>query len=261
MSKILESISRYCKKLETATFTYFCTEEVKEQIMTIEGKKSKCFFLYDYQIVGFNGKLEETRTLIEKDRKKVTPEKGARIETEFYSFFTIYAPIRIFSKENRGGFDFVFMGEGKRKGLNYWIIKFEEKKTRGRRLSGEAWIVKKNFSILRIEFYPESMSGYEKLYENAKKIRATLQLSDIHWYEIEYNGLRFPSLTEFKESYQMTGSSPARIPTRNIFENWEFSSSLNTKWTWHRSVTSFVYKKYRFFSVKTSVEKEERVRD
>lgn len=261
LDKTLAGVSRYCRKLKTAVFEFYCHESVEERVATIDGKKSRRRFLYDYQIIGRNGKLEEKRVLLERDKKPVPPLKGARLETQFYSRFTIYAPIRIFSMENRGKFQFVLKGDGKRKGFHYWIVDFSENNTQDSGLSGNAWIGKRDFSVLRIEFHPESLDGYKKLNENAKKIGSRLQLQDIHWYEVERSGLRFPSHTEFRESYQMASGSPSRTSIKNISGLKSFSSSANEKWVWHRSQTDFYYQKYRFFSVQTSVDKEEQVKE
>ena len=100
------------------------------------------------------------------------------------------------------------------------------------RLYGKVWVKRKDYSILKIEFEPESLGNYQTILAIAKKINAKPRLILESEYDYEKNGIRFPSSYLVRESYI------SRRGGRRF----------------NRSETKVTYKDYKFFTVATDVE-------
>jgi hypothetical protein len=269
---ILKNSARYCERLKTATFHFICMESVKEIIRDQKGKRKKNTFLYDYQIIGKEGKADETRTLMQINGVSMPPQKNARLEIGFYSHLSVYAPILLLAWENQGKFRYRIIKEERIKGVKTWVIDVEPLDERGIFIHGRVWLAQNDFSVLCIEVNPGALGGLQKKQENALKLGARLWITDTHWYEVRHDGLRFPSRTEFHEEYRFDKNRPlekihstaggrgsAALGPEGYLGSPERSSggAVSTPglsgWTWNRSETSFTYSRYQFFQVQMDV--------
>lgn len=249
LSAILKNAAEYCERLKKAAFSCTCLETVKETIRDQKGRKKKREFLYDYQVIGVRGEVKESRTLIQVNGAAVIPQKADKLPTEFYSRYSIFAPIILFARDQQPQYEYKLLKKEKLLGVRTWVLEIKPRKESGISLHGRAWIDRKDASVLRIDINPEALGGFPKQQENARKMGAELLMNDSHWYEVVRNGIRFPSRTEISEQYQ--------------FKNYKFigvrsfkdvvSMPAPSDWIWNRSLTAFVYDRYRFFYVQTEV--------
>lgn len=96
-------------------------------------------------------------------------------------------------------------------------------------LFGKAWVRQNDCSILKIEWYQESMGNIERIEEQASKLEAKPRITFVSEYAFEKNGIRFPSRYFIKEEYVK------RARRLKISE------------------TAIVYKDYKFFIVETKI--------
>ncbi len=282
MNTILKNSAEYCERLKIAAFHFICLENVKETIKDQKGNRDKTTFLYDYQLFGRDGNAEESRTLKQIDGVSQPAQKNARLGTEFYSQWSVYAPIFLLARENQEKFRYQIIKKERIKGIKTWVLDVEPLVDKGIIIHGRIWLDQKDFSVLCIEINPGALGGYQKQLENARSLGAKLWLTDTHWYEVRHDGLRFPSRTEFYERYHFDGkrifnnlhsttrgsittgwgpegvlTSP-EISTRSAFSSeisTEAASSISGQngWVWDRSETSFTYNHYYFFQVRMDI--------
>ena len=101
---------------------------------------------------------------------------------------------------------------------------------------GVVWIDERDGSVVKIELNPLALRGIDTLQNIARRKGAMLEVTDIHWFEIEKNAIRFPSKTEISEiKFAVTEGSET---SPQELEN---------------SKTVFEYKDYRFFNVNVDV--------
>jgi hypothetical protein len=91
------------------------------------------------------------------------------------------------------------------------------------------WVDEQDGSVVKIELDPRSLRGIDMLQEAARRKGGALKVTDIHWYEVRSNNIRFPSKTEISE---------IKLAAQEELEN---------------SRTVFTYKDYRFFKVNVNV--------
>lgn len=255
LQKVLEKSARYCEKLKTAAFHFFCQEKIEEERMEKQYtapihrdrtamdfasgrrhvdyiRKKKRFYVYDYQIIIKDRKITENRTLIREKHKKVHKE-NAKLKTRFASQYSFFMPL-IFSRENQDKYTYRLIKEQRLKGRNVYKVSVDPKAPEfGDITHGIAWVDKKDGSILKIQLHPRSFQGSDRLRKKALRRGYDLILTDEHWYLTKKNGIRFPSQTMISERYIRTVTS-----RKGEFEN---------------SRTYFTYSRYRFFDVSVDV--------
>lgn len=246
LAVILKNCGEYCERLKKSIFSCTCLETVKETIRDPSGKKKQRDFLYDYQIVGQAGKVIESRVLQKVDGVPVAKKKNAALETEFYSHYSIYVPIILFSRENQAHYRYKLLKREKLRGVQSWVLEIEPASADGISLHGRAWLDHDDSSVLRIDIAPEALGGFEKQKANAMKMGATLSLTDTHWYELARDGIRFPTRTEIREKYEFNDENASAISSLRA----GFPRPGPGNSTWNRSLTSFSYDRYRFFYVR-----------
>ena len=149
----------------------------------------------------------------------------------FYSYKSVFGPVGLLSKEFQDLFDYKFVKEAKLKGLKVYIIEAIPKKNIEEQPNyGKIWVDQKDFSVVKIEMHQESLQGFEAFSGTLDDSGVKPDFKTVHFYEIEKNGIRFPSRTEFEESYK-----GKRTPK------------------FKRSEVLIKYDQYRFFTVETTV--------
>ena len=94
---------------------------------------------------------------------------------------------------------------------------------------GKIWVDENDFSILKIEWDTKSLEGYEKKVSPG----VTKNLSWEVFFEVEKNGVRFPSRQIIKDIY------------------FTEAGKKHPKY-----LTTFVYDNYKFFTVETEIKYE-----
>jgi len=254
LDALLKKSAEYCEKVKNSALFYVCQERIKEEIVLDfefavyrnliinETKINK--YVYDYQLIKKGNEIKENRTLIEENGKKRN-EKNAQLKTRrFFSLRSVFGPVGFFGKEFQDSYDFRLIKKGNIKGIEAYIIEAIPKQKLGEKPNyGKLWVDKNDFSVIKIEIEQESLEGFEELEEKRKSLEKEKKIiitkivlkpifKTIHFYEVEKNGIRFPSKTEFNEVYV----DPA----------WEKRQIT-------KSTTEIKYEDYKFFTVKTDV--------
>jgi hypothetical protein len=257
LTALLARVAAYAEKLKGAAFHFICRENVSEALFypnsidTRMPATPRTDWVYDYQIVGRNGKIEENRVLLEKNGEKFR-QPNAQLETMFHSYFSFYMPVTMLAKEKQRLYQYRLLGKEKVNDKNAWHIAAVCRKP-GPIPWGDIWIGEEDGTVLKIRVDQTSIVGFEKLAQRAVERGLLPAITTIHEYDLEKHGIRFPSKTTFIEQYK---SNPAVIvrplPTAGT-ENTAAEPS-----SFERSRTSFEYRDHQFFSVSTqAVEKPE----
>lgn len=220
LDEILKKCAEYCKKVESSALFFVCKEKIKEKIFSkysirrtvseggqsriygIQTKKEKNEYVYDYQLIKKGKNIKESRTLIEENGEK-KHEKDAPLKTKkFYSLKSVYGPVGLLSDKFQALYNYKLLKEDKISGRKAYVIESSPKrKIKENPNFGKLWVDKEDFSVLKIEMAQESLVGFEELERKYKWRGVKPILTTIHRYEVEKNGIRFPSRTVFEEAY------------------------------------------------------------
>jgi hypothetical protein len=244
LKTILFKAGEYCRRLKGVALHFVCLEEVQERIFKpyrtrspqgirsgwgrIESRK----FVYDYQLIRKNEKIEETRILIKRGRKSVQ-EEGARLETQRFVYkYVIFGPTGLLSFDLQKKYIYSIEKDTGLWDLPVLVVRAVPKKPQEADcLFGQAWICKDDGSILKIEWEGASIEGFEDMKKVARDFKADPRLRFYSEYRFEKNGIRFPSRYVMKELYYRPKMAQ----------------------TLEKSELLVAYKDYKFFTVETEV--------
>jgi len=228
MTGILQNCAEYCRKLANSALYFVCQEKIKEDIYEFRSNS----YVYDYQLVKKGETIEETRTLLEENGRK-KDLKNAPLKTQrFFSRKAVFGPVGFFGREWHDVYEYEFIKQDRVDGRETYVIKAKPKAPiEGKPNYGTLWVDKTDSSVIKMEVEGQSLAGFEKILEVAKRRGLKPILTTVHEYGILKNGLRFPSRTVFNEKY---------------------SGSRSRGFT--QSKTEIRYENYRFFTVETKVE-------
>jgi len=244
LSVVLKNSADYCKKLENACLYFVCLEKIKERIFyhhrpTPSSIRPTSLFsekkyVYDYQLLRKEGRVTESRILIEEDGQK-KKESGANLKTIMFDHkYITFGPVGILSESWQGSHIYKILKEENLLGKKTIVVdvtpKFDQMADH---LFGKAWLDKNDFSVIKIEWDQASLGNFSKIQEIAKSLEAEPQITFISEYGIEKNGIRFPTRYFIREEYLH--------PHRGRFI---------------RSETIVHYEDYKFFMVETEVRYE-----
>lgn len=244
---LLAKGAAYAEKLKKTAFSFFCREDVTQEVFAINeryrGRSSRIYWIYDYQIIGGDGKITENRMLLEKNRKELHQEK-AQLETVYRSFYSFYMPVTVLAGEKQHLYQYRLLGKKKK----VWHIAVIRRDNSLPIPWGEIWVSEADGAVLKIQVEQTSIVGFEKLAERLKKRGLAPAITTIHEYNIEKNQIRFPSKTIFIERYN-SDFVPTKAWGSTVFTGKGHSS-------FEHSRTYFEYKDYRFFYVTASVKEK-----
>jgi len=245
LAQILQKTAGYCRKIENAVLDFVCLEEVKETLYYEVTEKefdtgfyrvlNRAFdstFLYEYQLIRNAEKTEESRTLIEKDGKKCH-EKTAGVGTLRFRFEkVIYGPVDLLKLSHQPYFDYAIVKEELMLGNRAVIIEAVPKPSEQEyRPFGKIWVRESDFAILKIDYHRRSIKSLYAESQDRGLGRGEPRFEITSEFDVEKNGIRFPSRLVFQEAYvDKSGKTSVR------------SRALIT------------YKDYRFFSVTVEVD-------
>jgi hypothetical protein len=266
LKALLEKAATYCGKLQKAAFRFTCTEVVEETVLErnplnkrVEPVESR--WHYDYQVVVEKEEVAEQRRLVRRNKKKVD-QPDAKLETRFKAHYSVFLPVTLLGEHNRGNYRYKLLDTERLKKRHCAMIEVMPRlEGEGPMARGNVWVDVENGSVLKIVMDPRGVEGSAALEAAAKKMSAKLDLKVEHWYLEERKGLRFPSSTEFSESYLFDREVKEREK--------ELIRSLRTYGArgpavkfGYRKVEFYrltqAYKNYRYFEVDTKVKVAER---
>ncbi len=241
LDQILSACAAYCGRLSAAVLDFICEERIEEEIYaygldrsldysfaSIRRKTERNAYIYDYQLIRRDGKVRENRTLLEENGRK-TQEPQARLKTKrFFSYRSVFGPVGFFGRDRQLLFDYALAGQAKVKGFQTWVIEVKPKAGNRDLPSGRAWVNRDDGRIVKLEMDASSLEGYEKVMKMYDLDNVIPQFKTEHLYEVEKNGLFFPSRTAFRESVRTARGRRIQM-----------------------SKTEIAFVHYRFFTVET----------
>lgn len=231
LADILTSTAAYCEKVKSIALFFTCLETMesrkfryRKRVATSRIPSSSSYLwttkyelkgirslkrVYDYQLIRKAGELEEKRLLLEENGRKKRQE-NARIETPGYSSrYLIYGPVGFLSRYWQSHFDYEFAGRERLASAEAVIVRASPRSaTQENNSAGRIWVDSRDFSILKIEWEPRFSIGEDggRLPASSENYKKTVK-----WqveYDIESNGIRFPSRQFIQESLvDTTGSN------------------------------------------------------
>ncbi|HZX11661.1 MAG TPA: hypothetical protein VFG01_12015 [Acidobacteriota bacterium] len=250
--RILNKAEEYCNKLGNAAFDFVCKEKITEKIdVTPEWTPSdrilkivkdlpgswgpskkikKNTFVYDYQLIKKGRDVVEKRILLKENGKK-RHEINAQLKTQMFHFAKpLFGPTGLLSSYWQDRLDYRILHKEELKGEETFLIEAVPKPSLNQKhLYGKIWIKESDFSIVKIEWIPESMKNYEEIEKTAKKYKAKPRITCVTEFNIEKQGIRFPSKVFIQEAY------------------------LSKKGRYIKSETTIEYTDYKFFTVETEI--------
>jgi VWFA-related protein len=255
LDSLLEKAALYCEKLKKATFYFTCTEEINDGYWNRGNRLQEKRYIYDYQIIREeSGELKEKRRVKpespiletqeqEKGKETGQSKDGQRALTNFVSNYPYLMPINMLSQENRPKYRYRLVGTDSISGRTLYKVSVEPKQDGvmfDESHYGVVWIDEMDGTVYKIRIAPDSLGGIKQLKKLARQKRNRLKVSDVHWYEVLREGVRFPSKTEI-------GCS---------FLDWDQSKRARNRYgvtALEKVETVFEYKEYRFYKVNVDV--------
>lgn len=248
LAAILKKTREYCTKLENSAFHFVCLEEVTEKISIPEGltqditavnlrdfdssthrlkrtgKTDVNTFLYDYQLIRKEGQDEETRVLLEKNKKKIH-RKGALLEIQQFRYEKlIFGPSGLLSQYWQRYHDYEIVREEMLNGEKIVVIEAVPKPSLSENYPfGKIWVRESDFAILKIEWDEKSLEHLQSIKERAERYRAEPRITLISEFGYEKNEIRFPSRFTFEEAYLDTkGEKFIRLEITVVYKDYKF---------------------------------------
>ncbi len=267
LATLLEKTAAYCRKLEGSALDYICKEEIVEvtdprldqsqsrkpltswtsvrsQADASAGldetrtgiaivpspPKIKRTLIYDYQCIRSGGEISEVRNLLQENRKKVNEPKAKLKTLNFLFGYVLMAPVGIFAEGSQTYYDYNIVGKDKIQRRPVVIVDVTPKPDapEARNLYGKAWVDAATGDILKIQWSERRVNHYEITLKRAEQYNRKPRLTIRSDFQVEKNGIRFPSKLFIEEAYVSEGGL--------VFV---------------RSETNVTYKDFKFFTVAT----------
>lgn len=191
--------------------------------------KTNNTYLYDYQFVRSEGKVEEKRALLEKNGRKADDKTPRPMVSAFNYSDILLAPVRLLDERFEEFYAYRLLGKEKTGGTEALVLEVSPRLTGvSRYLGGKIWISVDDSSVLRIEWDPSTFGNFESVQATAESYKAQPEVRSYSEFGVEKNGLRFPSADLTEEAY--------RGADGKLFV---------------RARTGIVYRDYKFFTVET----------
>jgi hypothetical protein len=254
LKKIFVRIKDYCLKLERAALDFTCMEKIEEKMYSLpEIQPDTTIFapsqqvviysyqspkrpyshtyVYDYQFVHKGDQKTEKRTLIEENGRKKN-EKDAQLATlRVRVENALFGPIGLLGAQWQAYHDYKIIGEETQKGKKIVVIEAVPKPSLNRpHCFGRIWIREDDASIVKIAWDQTSVGNFMMIQATAQELKADPRLTSVTEYTLEKNGIRFPSKDTTEEAYLLKNGKK-----------------------FIRSLTTILYRDYKFFTVELEV--------
>ena len=246
LKTILKKTAEYCEQLKKMALDFICDENIQEENyayqkteridpkdmdsatpfkkvdLKLKGKRIHCW-VYDYQMIKKGDTLEEKRILLkEKDKEKHVENAELKIKG-FKAKFLVYGPVGFLSRYWQQHFNYEMIGQDEINGKKAIIISATPTEKREDNYSfGKIWVDEQDFSILKIEWDPKYIPGFEeKVTSGSGGIKRNLSWSV--YYEVEKNRVRFPSRQIIEETFLTeAGKEHPGYTVNFIYDNYRF---------------------------------------
>jgi hypothetical protein len=255
LAALLARAAAYAEKLKGAAFHFICREDVSETVFTPKSSKNpepstaRNAWKYDYQIICREGKITENRVLLEKNRVEAHLA-NAQLETMFHSYFSFYMPVTILAGEKQHLYHYRLLGKERIDQKIVWRIA-AACRVPGSIPSGEIWVGEEDGTVWKIQIDQTSIVGFDKMAQKAIEQGYMPEITTIHEYNLEKNGIHFPTKTTFIERYKPYGEAA----NKTVYVSGTGKTGI-THTPFERSQTYYQYRDHLFFSVSTRVEEK-----
>ena len=256
LRQILERIKGYCLTLEKAALDFTCMEKIEEKIYRLPEIQPNTItftpsqqvvayyshhpspersyshtYVYDYQFVHTGDQKAEKRTLIEETGRKKN-EKDAQLATlRVRVENALFGPIGLLGAQWQAYHDYKIIGEETQKGKKIVVIGAVPKPSLNRpHCFGRIWVREDDASIVKIAWDQTSVGNFMMIQATAQELKADPRLTSVTEYNLEKNGIRFPSKDTTEEAYLLKNGKK-----------------------FVRSLTTILYRDYKFFTVELEV--------
>ena len=254
LRRILERIKNYCLKLEKAALDFTCMEKIEEKMYSLpEIRPDTTIFapsqqvviysyqspqrpyshtyVYDYQFVHKGDQKAEKRTLVEENGRKKNEEDAKLATLSVRVENALFGPIGLIGAQWQARHDYKIIGEETQKGEKIVVIEAVPKPSLNRpHCFGRIWVREDDASIVKIAWDQTSVGNFIMIQATAQKLKAEPRLTSVTEYTLEKNGIRFPSKDTTEEAYLLKNGKK-----------------------FVRSLTTILYKDYKFFTVEFEV--------
>ncbi|MFC2159081.1 hypothetical protein ACFLT9_14725 [Acidobacteriota bacterium] len=235
--KILKNTREYCRKLEGAALNYVCLEEISERSvrymqsfqfrMSIRREEVRHKYLYDYQYIRKDGRLDAKRILLEQDGLKMRKKRQTQLLTRHFHYENVlFGPVNLLCEERQYFFNYKIIGKkliDKEKAI---VLEATPKPWVSENVfGGTIWLSESDYSILKIEWDQNMLIRTDIIKEMSKRYKGDPVIIQTIEFGFEKNGIRFPSKFSIREAY------------------------VNKK----GKKTNVFYRDYKFFTVETNV--------
>jgi hypothetical protein len=252
LTEILKKSAEYCRQLEQTCIYFFCHEEITEKVdysrqklknimathsetrsTFYKGKrtkrtpqKMKRTYLYEYQLIREKPEDEavESRILLKKNGKKKHKE-NAQLKTTYYKHEKVlFGPIGLLDHYWQRYYDYKILKEELLNGEKTVVIEaIPMYNRRQNTLFGKIWVKIDDFSIVKIEWYPNSVKNIRTINAIANAYGEVPKVTFVSEFNKERNGIRFPSRFHIEEAYiNPEGKKFVRLENDVIYKNYKF---------------------------------------
>jgi hypothetical protein len=239
LSLILQKTAEYCRKLENAVLDFVCLEEVKETLYyedierqfntgfyQVFNRAKESIFLYEYQLIGNAEKIEESRTLIKKNGKKCREKASGVGTTRFRYEKVIYGPVDLLKLSQQAYFNYAIISEELLPENKAVIIEAVPKPSQQEYCPfGKILVRESDFAILKIEYDRRSIKSLYAENQDRKPGSHEQRFELTSEFDVEKNGIRFPSRLVFQESsIDQSGNKSVRARALITYRDYRFFS-------------------------------------
>lgn len=209
---ILKNVAKYCSRLEAVSLNFFCTEEIDEKVLNAVQRKGKILkrrtvthnkFTYGYRLVrDANSKIVKENRILLKQNGWKREKENAELKTRFKYKNIVFGPT-MFNRRSQPYYQYEIIGKRRWNNRNALIVEAVPNSEGDPRFAaGRIWVDEKDYSILRIEIYQQSIQNFEEIAKMAGKHKVTPCITIINEYEVVKSGIRFPSRVYYEEAYK-----------------------------------------------------------
>lgn len=244
-ARILKRTAEYCRRLYRSVFHYVCDEEIVEEISAFRWHRHSPFnpwikkreprvyrYLYSYQIVNEEGRVNESRKVVRIGRKNISVTESDQETRSFLIEKTVFGPIALLAPDIQEDFFYRLLEVEQAGEENYYLVEaLPLFQLRRDLIMGRVRIRERDGAVLSIDWHPRVISGFEKIQQQAQEFEARPLIVYRSEFGFEKEGLMFPSRVLIEDGYQDQNGEKA------------IASSIIIS-----------YKNYNFFRIESKVE-------
>jgi len=232
LKTILDACADYCQKLSDYALFYVCLEIINENFKCVVdefmgnlsfsgGPKldlnehiasplyqlrlkdmNKGSYAFDYQLIKKDAKIHEKRILLGKTDELTEQNRNSSGTKLSYHLCPVLAPVHFLSREQRPFFLYKMVASDKVIGKKAQVIEITPRlEFPGDFQRCTVWVDEKDYRILKIEVETFYTEGFEEVYQECSENFLTPYFRFTHLYEVEKNGILFPSRSEVRIDY------------------------------------------------------------